>query len=90
MVQDIISKKTYFDLLGKLNKREELVFSKIKEIPRMTAVEYARLVFNVEDPNYVRPRITDLKNKGLVKATGQRICQITNNKSNVWECVYNE
>jgi len=59
-------------------------------VPKLTAFEYTTLIFHRNDPNYVRPRITDLQNKGLVRASGKRKCQISKNTCYVWECCQDE
>lgn len=54
----------------RLTKREKQVYTFVKEHPRHTGIEYAKLMGL--DKDQVRPRLTALKQKGLIKEHGIR------------------
>lgn len=62
----------------------EMVYDAIKNNPLMTGREYATLILGYDDMNKVRPRITDLKNKGLIIEAGKRECSCSKRTSYVW------
>lgn len=71
-----------------LNERERLVLAALdahKEPP--TSYELAQYMYEAGtaiDLNSTRPRLTDLKNKGVVEKTNKRQCMVTGNTAYVW------
>ena len=64
---------------GRISTRAQEVFNIIKKKPGCTA---RQILFELarEDPNYVRPRITELKKKGLV-VEGEKVKDEVTGKS---------
>ena len=70
---------------GIIGERQSRVLYRIKKTPLLTAAEYAKIFFDSEDPNYTRPRITELKDLGMIKAGGKRKCSVSGRTAMVWE-----
>lgn len=67
-----------------LNEREIKVLNVIRACPKMTGREIAWLM-DCADMNEVRPRISDLKDKGIIVPVGKRMCTRSKIKAFVWE-----
>lgn len=70
---------------GLIGERQSMVLEKIRLLPKLTAMEYSKFCFCKSDPNFIRPRITELKDMGLIRCVGKRKCQVTNRNAMVWE-----
>lgn len=69
---------------GLRQRREDLVFNYIKENPGRTGREIA-YALGYNDMNEIRPRITDLFNKGLILYGNKRLSEGSNRPSGeVW------
>jgi predicted ArsR family transcriptional regulator len=55
----------YYDVAPKISRMEEKVLSILREHGRQTAEEIMRRM-GTNNPNNVRPRLTNLKKRGLV------------------------
>lgn len=64
---DQVSLINYFDpdLSKKLNKREQQVYTALKQLGQATSWDILNYLKST-NPNLVRPRLTDLYNKGLI------------------------
>ncbi len=83
---DEVSLNNYYSLLEELSKREVLVFKALIKLVEATSWQIEDhlfkegLIINPYNPNYVRPRLTDLKNKNLIFKSHQ----ITINNITQW------
>jgi predicted ArsR family transcriptional regulator len=66
-----VSLMNYYDQQFVLNKREKEVYDILKELGPCTSWDILWKL-GVHNPNYVRPRLTDLQEKGLVKTVGKK------------------
>jgi hypothetical protein len=60
------------------SKREQVVFGVYLEKRESMTDREVMQALGAHDPNLVRPRITGLIEKGILKETGKRICEATN------------
>jgi len=72
-----------YNSLKNIGQRQKLVYDGIKTYPNITALELARKLGKL-DPNFVRPRINELKKFGLVVEGDKRICSISKRKVLTW------
>lgn len=72
-----------YQALGDLAERQKLVLDTIRRFPGMTATELTKLL-QKSDPNFVRPRITELLSLGLVVEGDRRKCLLTNRSAITW------
>ena len=66
-----------------LGRRQRLVFDGLKMYPGISALELSRKLGRL-DPNFVRPRIKELADLGLVVCVGKRVCSISKRLVMVW------
>ena len=71
---------------GILNDRSIYIYEFILRCPDLTARELTKMM-GKEDPNYIRPRITELVDMGLIESNGKRQCSITNKTVYVWKVI---
>lgn len=73
------SLKAYTELKekGELSDRQEEVLKALHEYSPCTARELGDMAFYKKTVNYYRPRLTELKEMGLVKEKEKRECQIS-------------
>ena len=79
------SKLAYNELKneGLLGDRQSKVYQYIRNNPHRTANEIAKGM-NFSDGNSVKPRITELKDMGLIETTGKMVCDISNRLCYIW------
>jgi hypothetical protein len=86
-------REAYNKIIPKRDNRKGLILSVLKEHPDgMTAEEVVQaLVDNGKishmDMNFVRPRLTELKESGMVQVIGRRPSAITGRNTAVWKVV---
>lgn len=86
-------REAYDKIIPKRDNRKGLILSVLKEHPDgMTAEEVVQaLVDNGKishmDMNFVRPRLTELKESGMVQVIGRRSSTITGRNTAVWKVV---
>lgn len=68
---------------GTYDTRMTEIFEIVNQFPLRTGKEYMQIL-DYNDPNIVRPRITDLKNLGLIVEASKRKCSVTNKEAYVW------
>lgn len=68
---------------GSYDTRMQEVLDTIVKFPLRTGKEYMELL-GYSDPNLVRPRITDLKNLGIIVEASKRVCSVANKQAYVW------
>ena len=80
------SLEAYMELKGSREYKSKMmeVYEAIRKVPLMTGREYTTLILKKLDMNEVRPRITDLKDLGLVCVVGKRLCTISKKKAYIW------
>ena len=80
------SLKCYDDIQkeGIYDSDMEMVYEAIKNHPLMTGREYATLILGYLDMNKIRPRVTDLKNQGMIIEAGKRECSCSGRLCYVW------
>ena len=69
--------ESYYEVLPKLGERQKQIL-RLLEIKPMTADELAQLLFymgrtNTLDRNTASPRLTELRNAGVVETVGKRM-----------------
>jgi hypothetical protein len=79
---------------GTTSHRRQLVLDTIGNAA-MTAHEILTAmlsagVVDYYDPNFVRPRLTELKELGLVETVGKRKCERTGKNVAIWRSVHDE
>ena len=62
------------------------VLNAIINFPFQTSYEYA-IMLRYDDPNKVRPRITELKQGGVIIAISKRKCAVSNVTSTTWSTI---
>lgn len=72
-----------FNALTDLGKRQRVVWDAIKKFPNRTALELSALL-RKPDPNFVRPRISELSELGLIWGNGKRKCRVSGKKALTW------
>ena len=73
----------YQQIKPRLSDRYKMVMWTIRNYPNSTALELARHL-GFQDPNKVRPRITELVDAGLVVSSGKRVDRFTGKLAYVW------
>ena len=93
---NVITKETrqesYNAVLPTLTERQKTVLQILKDCGNMTAQEIAaelqrRGITPTDERNFSAPRLTELSDKGLVKAVGKKFCGKTGRKVSVWAAV---
>lgn len=72
-----------FNALTDLGKRQRVVWDAIKKFPNRTALELSALL-RKPDPNFVRPRISELLELGLIWENGKRKCRVSGRMALTW------
>ena len=82
-------REAYYEIQTETPKRRKMIYQALREGGPQTAHELMeRLGFS--DPNAVRPRLTELKACGLVRAVGRRKNPKTGQSGAVWEAIIPE
>lgn len=68
---------------GKLGERQQQVLEQIQKHPDLTDTEIC-FSLGLGDPNMVRPRRYELMKKGLIYASGKRLCEISRRLAYTW------
>lgn len=68
---------------GKAKRQREICLEAVKQYPNHTAAEIADLTGL--ERHVPSRRLPELREAGLVRNTGKRICTVTNNVSLTWE-----
>ena len=93
---DNITKETrresYRAVLPSLTARQKTVLRILKEWGELTAQEVAAVlqlegITPTDERNFAAPRLTELAEKGLVRAVGKKFCGKTGRKVSVWSAV---
>lgn len=86
-------RESYVKIIPKRETRKEIVLSILRDGDKngMTAEEVLDRLFelgkvNKRDMNYVRPRLTELKESGKIKVVGSRLSS-TARRTAVWKVV---
>jgi len=79
-----VSLLNYYNYKKELNKREKEIYNVLELIGPTTSWG---ILWHLEkqNPNYVRPRLTDLQNKGLVRTCGKKLVQ--GKSQYIWEVI---
>lgn len=82
-------RESYKAILPTLTERQKTVLLVLKECGDLTAQETAtellrREITPTDDRNFAAPRLTELKEKGLVSAVGKKTCDKTGRRVTVW------
>jgi len=80
------SLEAYYELKATLNIRQDEILSIIEKYPLLTDREILTK-YGGREMNEVRPRITELIKKGLVKEAGDSKCQITGRTVRILQAV---
>lgn len=86
-------REAYDKIIPKRDNRKELILSVLKAHPNgMTAEEVAQALVDSGkishmDMNFVRPRLTELKESDKVQVVGRRPSVITGRNTAVWKVV---
>ncbi|MCP4648879.1 MAG: hypothetical protein GY853_02190 [PVC group bacterium] len=80
------SLRAYSELSPELPERQLRIYEMIKRVPLLTAYEIAGNL-GKRDPNYVRPRITELTKSGFIRSYNKRKCRITGKTVYTWGVV---
>lgn len=79
----------YYDAETLAPTRRRIIYGALKKYGPQTADELMeRLGFS--DPNSVRPRLTELKQDGLIEACGRRTSKRTGKATAVWQVAETE
>jgi len=83
------SRAVFAELQSSLQRREQIVYDALKAWtgPAPTAYELTRWLQAddlVMDPNAVRPRLTNMLDKGLVATSDKRACRVTGRRAYTW------
>lgn len=87
-------REAYNQIIPKRDNRKELILSVLKEHANgMTAEEIARSLvesgkISHMDMNFVRPRLTELKESAMVEVVGRRPSAITGRNTAVWKVIF--
>lgn len=87
-------REAYNQIIPKRDNRKELILSVLKEHTNgMTAEEIAQSLvesgkISHMDMNFVRPRLTELKESAMVEVVGRRPSAITGRNTAVWKVIY--
>lgn len=79
----VTSVESYHEILETLGERQRLVYELIRRYPEHTDRELARLA-GAGDPNAIRPRRTELLDKGVITEGGKRRCEVTGKLAKTW------
>ena len=93
MITHDMRREAYDAVLPEANTRRQIILSVQRHSNGMTAEEimdtfYRDGAIPYKDPNFVRPRLTELKSAGAVKVNGARKSERTGRRSAIW--VYEE
>jgi len=82
-------RESYHTVLLTLTERHKAVLRILKEWGDLTAQEVATVlqlegITPTDERNFSAPRLTELADKGLVRAVGKKICGKTGRKVTVW------
>ena len=85
-------RESYKAVLTNLTARQKTVLRILKEWGDLTAQEVAAVlqmegITPTDERNFSAPRLTELADKGLVRAVGKKICGKTGRKVSVWSAV---
>ena len=85
-------RESYHAVLPTLTERQKTVLRILKEWGDLTAQEIAAVlqlegITPTDERNFSAPRLTELADKGLVKAVGKKVCGKTGRKVSVWSAV---
>lgn len=86
-------REAYDKIIPKRDNRKEMILSVLKEHPDgMTAEEVVQVLLDGGkishmDMNFVRPRLTELKESKLIQVVGRRPSAITGRNTAVWKVV---
>lgn len=76
----------YQDVQAHLGEKQQVVLTVLQDTPNMTNTEIAQsLGWPI---NTVTPRVYELRNLGLVREIGKRMCKVTGKSVYAWEPVY--
>mgnify|MGYP002569865369 CR=1 FL=1 len=77
-------REAYYEAEQMAPTRRRIIYGALKKYGPQTADELMdRLGYN--DPNCVRPRLTELKQAGLIEAVGRRTSRRTGKSGAVWQ-----
>ena len=76
------STEAYYSI-SDLGKRERTILQAFEDHPDKTDQEITHLL-GATDPNFVRPRRKELYDKGYIRDSGARICNVTGKKAYCW------
>ncbi|WP_020613246.1 hypothetical protein [Sediminispirochaeta bajacaliforniensis] len=82
----VTSVESYHEILETLGERQHLVYELIRRYPEHTDRELAQLA-GAGDPNQIRPRRTELLDKGVITESGKRRCEVTGKLAKTWRIV---
>ena len=82
-------RESYKTVLSALTARQKTILQILKDCGDLTAQEIAaelerRKITPTDERNFSAPRLTELANKGLVKAVRKKICGKTGKRVSVW------
>ena len=85
-------RESYDAVLPTLTARQDTVLQILKDCGDMTAQEIAaelmrRGITPTDERNFSAPRLTELADKGLVRAVSKKVCGKTGKKVSVWSAV---
>lgn len=87
-------RESYNEIKPKRDSRKDMILGVLKngDPGGMTAEEITQQLLREGkithiDPNFTRPRLTELKEDGVIEVVGKRRSQITNRNTAVWKVV---
>ena len=85
-------RESYHSILTTLTTRQKTVLRILKEWGDLTAQEVATVlqlegITPTDERNFSAPRLTELADKGLVRAVSKKVCGKTGRKVSVWSAV---
>ncbi len=83
------SVQSYREIRETLGDRQRQVYDLIQRHPNRTDRELASIA-GVNDPNQIRPRRTELTDKGLIAEGGRRRCTVTGKVAKTWRITRHE
>lgn len=74
---------SYHEITETLGERQRVVYDLILRYPGRTDRELAKLAL-AGDPNQIRPRRTELVDRGVIEEAGKRRCEVTGKLAKTW------
>ena len=79
-------REAYYEAEQLAPTRRRIIYGALKKYGPQTADELMERL-GYDDPNCVRPRLTELKKEGLIEALGRRTSKRTGKSGAVWQVV---